>query len=280
MTFQECPLCRENKLILLSQQNKRSIFKCINCYLIFSNTQNINPENPKQWCNQYLSEEKYLISRFQKRLKIIEKYASQGKILDIGCAAGFFLKLANKQGWETYGIDTCEKILKICHSENASSKIFLGSLNEVKFPESSFDVVVVFDTLEHISDISDFLWTLKGVIKPEGLLAISVPDQGGIISRISGKHWFDYKKSQHLYFFNLNSLQQILKRMGFKVIFRKKEVFYTCPSKSIFKKLRKNYPNIIINIITIFFEKLTKLFKINTIYFPLEHIYVIAKKEK
>lgn len=280
MAIANCHLCKKNKLQSLTQEYKHLIYKCINCGLISSGLRKAQLRNSNQWCHAYVSEKKYKTPGFKKRLEIIEKHKNHGKILDIGCAAGFFLELTDNQRWETYGIDSCKEILNICRDNINSSNIFLGSLEDQKFSNSLFDVIVIFDTLEHIDNLSDFLFEVKRITKPEGLLAISVPDQEGITSRIMGRHWFDYKKLTHLNFFNLKSLTWAFEKMGFKILVTKKERIYACPSKDIIKKLRKNYPVFCNNYFFNLTEKLLQLFQINTLYLPLEHIYVIAKKEK
>lgn len=289
-----CPFCQGKNLKLVSDAEGRRIYQCLGCGLVSAASEIINGQlspkakarlrtknyqkKVKKWLQDYLGEKPYLLARFEKRLVEIEKRKKPGKILDIGCAAGFFLELVQKHGWEVFGVDTSPEAIKYCLKTIDSSRILCGTLKEVGLQSQFFDVIVIFETLEHIPNLRSFLAEVKRVLKPDGLLALTVPNQGGLVSKLLGRRWFDYKRLQHLHFFTPETLKMVLEKASFKVLFAKQEFFHHCPADSCLTKLRRYYPHPIVNRGSLLAEKLSKVLRIKSAIIPLEHIYVIAKK--
>ena len=237
-----CPYCLQENLKLISTAAQRQIYQCQKCQLVSAAKEIFNgrlspqalarlktkeyQKKTKKWHQAYLQEKDSLLARFDKRLQEIEKRKKPGKILDIGCAAGFFLESAQKHGWQVYGIDTNKEAINHCQKLVESSRLFQGTLEKANFKPNFFDVITLFEVLEHMPDLQAFLAETKRILKPQGLLALNVPNRAGVVSRLLGQHWFDYKRLQHLYFFSPQTLKMVLKKNDFKIIFEKQEIFY------------------------------------------------------
>ena len=96
-----------------------------------------------------LCEEQMALSR--QHYAFIEKFKIKGRILDIGCSAGFFLKVARDLGWETYGLEISEDTAAIAR-ERYGLKVTVGELQEATFESKYFDVVTLWDVVEHVQD--------------------------------------------------------------------------------------------------------------------------------
>ncbi len=232
-----CNLCGSNSEESHMEVNGFKIVKCKNCNLIYVNPRLKEKElhkiyNKKYYKNssfetyepsiygytEYLKEKKFIVATFQKRLEQIQKFSKVGRLLDIGCAFGFFLEPARKNGWDVQGLEISE--IAYNHSKNKLKLPVLNkTLEEAKFKSNSFDVVTMFDVIEHLSDPKKALKEVRRILKPNGLIVITTPDIGSVAAKILGKNWEEVKRvREHIYFFSKDTLKSMLESLSFKVL--------------------------------------------------------------
>ena len=85
----------------------------------------------------------------KKEINIIENYVDKGRILDIGCARGYFSYFMQQNGWDAYGNDLSEYEIEI-GKRQFGLKLFVGDLCELQFPDEYFDVITMWDVIEHL----------------------------------------------------------------------------------------------------------------------------------
>ncbi len=157
---------------------------------------------------------------FAKSLKFIEKFRSQrGRLLDVGTAGGSFLAVAKQTGWEAAG---CEPNRWLCEWGNKQYglKIVPGTIFDMKLPDAAFDVVTLWDVLEHTPDPKAVLKECARVLKPGGLLVVNYPDIYSSIARLMGRRWV-FLLSVHLYYFTSETLKAMLSQVGFRQLARR-----------------------------------------------------------
>lgn len=166
----------------------------------------------------YLKEEEGRRASARYILKYL-KTVTQGKgtLLDIGCAAGFFLDEARKQGFEVHGIEMSKWAVAHARRELKLEHIHEGKLEDVDLPRNSFDVVVMTDVIEHLLDPKDVLERIRLLLKPNGILCCNTPDINSVMSRILKEKWWGIKPT-HLFYFNKKTLSEMLGAVGFSVI--------------------------------------------------------------
>lgn len=120
----------------------------------------------------YLASEAVRIEEYRRILSKIASLTDGRKLLEVGCAAGGFLKEARSQGWEVTGVDISEWAVKTA-KERFELDVRLGSLEEMNFPDASFDVIFFGDLLEHLPNPLSFISETARIIKPR--------DMGGIV---------------------------------------------------------------------------------------------------
>jgi 2-polyprenyl-3-methyl-5-hydroxy-6-metoxy-1,4-benzoquinol methylase len=160
---------------------------------------------------------------FAKALDMIERWAPQrGRLLDIGTAGGSFLHVAQKRGWQ---VDGCEPNTWLCQwgKQHYGIDIKPGTLFDQQYPENAFDVVTVWDVLEHTHDPNGFLSECQRVLKPGGILVVNVPDIGSWLARVMGRRWL-MLLTTHLYYFTRQTLGALLERVGFGVVVMKPHI--------------------------------------------------------
>lgn len=145
--------------------------------------------------------------KFIKRLAEIKILGKQkGKLLDIGCAYGYFLDKAKKAGFSTYGIEISPyAVSKISHLHRI--KNFNASREKFPFKKNFFDVITLDHCLEHIQNPIFTLKEINRVLKSKGLLFIEVP----IRTRWAGE-------PTHISYFDELSLKFILENLDFKIL--------------------------------------------------------------
>ena len=105
-----------------------------------------------------------------------------GRLLDIGCAYGAFLKEAVGQ-FETHGCDISAHAVKIAAERVPAATVFHSDIFGVQ-SIAKYDVITCFDVLEHVSDVDRALAHLRSLIKPRGALVVTVPVYDGFVGRL------------------------------------------------------------------------------------------------
>lgn len=153
--------------------------------------------------------------------------ASQGELLEVGCGEGWFLEAADRVGYAVHGLDFSDDGLRRFHPAMLG-RVTIGdafeNLDRLIAAGDRRDVCVMEHVLEHVVDPEGLLHRLHGLLKPGGLLAVTVPNDfsplqqkalaAGVIDR---PFWL--APPQHLNYFNSNNLTAFLRRMGFHVRF-------------------------------------------------------------
>ena len=147
----------------------------------------------------------------------ITNYQLPGRVLDIGCGPGFFLEAAQAKGYDAFGLDPSDYIVKVA-SEKFGERIQKGVIESADYPAEHFDLVVAFDTFEHVYHPLEWLEAVRRVLrspdpasgKPGGLLAITTPDPTSLLAKISGKKWVSFKLPEHVFYWSPDTIRRVL----------------------------------------------------------------------
>lgn len=228
-----CISCGDIHFDFFTNKNNFNLYTCKNCGLIF-----VWP-TPQHLADLYsqdyfggakhgfgyvdYEEDKFAMTEtFNSYLKKIEKFVPQnGKMLDVGAATGFFVRLALERGWEASGIEISDYAVSIARQKGLN--VISGTLEAADFNPASFDVITVWDVIEHLSDPKTHLITINKILKNGGIIAINTPDSGSLTAKILGKHWHLLVPPEHLIIFNQKNLSSLLKSCGFDVLWIGKE---------------------------------------------------------
>lgn len=174
--------------------------------------------NREDGYSNYVLSEKVLKFEFQKILNLLTQFAPKnGKLLELGCAYGFFLDLASKK-FECTGIEISNHAVEFCRKKGL--RVYPGVLNSKILSElESFDVSVMLDCIEHLPDPHNTLHLIGQTMKSGGTLLITTGDWDTLVARLMGKKWRLLTPPQHLYFFNKKSLEILLKKNGFQIMY-------------------------------------------------------------
>lgn len=229
ITLPCCPVCDGTRSRPKYEKFNLRLVECVDCGLVFTNPR-LNPEeiwlrySPDYFWKEYMpalgvTNGTFDLARFDARhapmLRHIARYRpSGGRLLEIGAGAGFFLKAAERAGWSVAGIEISSEGV-----EFATTKLDLDvrreSVETLSFEPGSFDVVVMFDVIEHLLDPRVALEHVKRVLRPGGVLVVSTPNLHSVSRLALGEAWAVLSPAEHLYNFSESTLSILLRRAGF-----------------------------------------------------------------
>ena len=157
------------------------------------------------------------IERFQiDKLKMIQTYSRIGKLLDIGCGVGHFIRTALNNGYEAEGVEFSE-VAAAVGREQWNLQIVSGDFLSNQFVPESFDIITLWQVLEHLRQPREVLFKIHHLLKPGGLLVIAVPNFSSIQARIFRNRWYHLDVPRHLFHYSPESLVKILDICNFHV---------------------------------------------------------------
>jgi len=155
----------------------------------------------------YESESRGRKKTAHQHLKIVQQYRSPGRLLDVGCASGMFLRCAADAGWKVVGVEPARALYEKAKEALAGGgELICATLQEAGLSPSSFDVVTLWDVLEHTPDPLRFLCSCASLLRPGGHLFLNVPDLDSLQSRLLGLRWPLFLP-EHLNYFDRKSLR-------------------------------------------------------------------------
>lgn len=155
---------------------------------------------------------------FTKHLKALEKVTGAGhgkKILDVGAYIGVFVEVARDHGWDAVGVEPSDWAVEFANKQGLS--VLHGTLTHPDLAENSFDVVTMWDVIEHLADPLGELRLARAKLKKGGVIAVHTMDVDSLASSIMGHRWPWYM-AMHVQYFSQKSMVQFLEKAGFEVI--------------------------------------------------------------
>jgi SAM-dependent methyltransferase len=218
-----CNSCNSNQRKLLWNIGNFQIFKCISCGLVYCEVKKSDIDGAyeedyyKKVYPDYEADKKVFDKNHQLMLSEIEKISTKGKMLEVGCAFGFFLASAEKMGWETQGFEISKYASQIAIN---NYKINVKNVDFLSEPSVSnmYDVVCLFDTIEHLLDPNVVIEKVAKELKPGGKIVITTGDINSIHAKVLRKKWRLLAPPLHIYYYSPESITYLLQKHGFSIV--------------------------------------------------------------
>lgn len=173
-------------------------------------------EYKSQYGKSYIEDRENIVRQGVRRITIIERMMSRkGSLLDVGCAMGFFLELAQARGFKTLGVEISPYASEWAR-KNLSLDVITSSFLNVELKSDSFDVVTFFFTLEHFQDLERVMEKVIRILKSNGVFAVALPNRGGMSYRINREKYIKEHPRDHYFDTNFRNLKKFLRSYGIK----------------------------------------------------------------
>jgi 2-polyprenyl-3-methyl-5-hydroxy-6-metoxy-1,4-benzoquinol methylase len=228
-----CCLCRTADSRLLFHVGQFQIVRCNGCRLVYLTPQ-VPPDKlsgiyqETYWASpaakdlgytDYLGDRDLYRRTFRRRLeRHVLSHVRRGRLLDVGCAAGLFLKEASRAGFETAGVDVSRPMVEFARNELKLEHVALGTLQDCRFADGAFDVVTLWDVVEHVPDPPELLREVRRVMSRDGYLILETQNERSLFARMMGRRWHHYKVPEHLFHFGPETCARLLREAGFDVV--------------------------------------------------------------
>jgi 2-polyprenyl-3-methyl-5-hydroxy-6-metoxy-1,4-benzoquinol methylase len=141
---------------------------------------------------------------------------SKNTLLEVGCAYGYFLDVANDAGYATRGVEICEDAVAACKSRGLN--VDAGVLSESFLKNETYDAVAMLDVIEHLPNPAETFDLLGKAVKPGGHIVITTGNWNSLLSTVAGSRWRLMTPPQHLYFYTRSTLSKLLANHGFETV--------------------------------------------------------------
>lgn len=152
----------------------------------------------------------------RRRLWSLRRLKPSGRLLDVGCAAGFFLAEAARH-YEVQGVEPSRFAARFAR-EQMGLPVFAGTLHQAGLPAAHFDLVTLWDVVEHVPDPAALLAEVRRVLAPHGRVVLTTGDIGSAYARACGCDWHLMTPPWHLYFFSRETLGRTAARAGLRIV--------------------------------------------------------------
>jgi 2-polyprenyl-3-methyl-5-hydroxy-6-metoxy-1,4-benzoquinol methylase len=270
----KCIICRGTKFKTLY----RGLLKCSRCGHVFANVKLGKKTlskiyNTDYFCgkeyNNYLADKEIIQKNFKLRLKILHKFINpkyHKNLLEIGCAYGFFLEIAKNNFSKVLGIDICSDGTNYAR-KYLNLDVITGDFLKHNFGQQNFDIVCLWDTIEHLNNPALYLNKINQITKKNSLIAITTGDISSLLANIQKEKWRLIHPPTHLHYFSKKTLIKLLNTYGFEVIYCHYAGFYRSVNaifqlqyfkrkksiKSLFNKIGLNKLNFYLNLYDILY---------------------------
>ncbi|MCA8954657.1 MAG: class I SAM-dependent methyltransferase [Planctomycetes bacterium] len=234
-----CQLCGSRSRTEMFREPPFRVLRCADCSLVYVSPRHAddvvhelydrhywNSDSPKtRGYARYAEEEPLYLKTFRRRLRLVNDHvpARPLRVLDIGCAAGFFLRVMRDQGHEVRGAELSAEIAAHAVQHLGAENLHIGFLHDLEpdrqgFEHHSFDLVTLWDVVEHVPRPQALMQHVRELLKPDGVLILETQNVDSAFANLLGKRWQHFKHEEHLYHFNPATIRRLLTDTGFQVV--------------------------------------------------------------
>ncbi len=199
-----------------------NIVRCVNCGLLLTNPRDDDATLARVYVAlqdvAYDVEDDTRQRTARSFLDLVERHHPQpAQLLDVGCATGMFVAVAQQAGWQVTGLEASSWAIDRAKARCPQATFITGLLEKVDFPGAGFDVITLWDVLEHVRSPGETLQRVRRWLKSDGWLFLNVPNAGSRAAKLMGRRWVLLLR-EHLWYFDPQTMAQLLRPNGFQLI--------------------------------------------------------------
>jgi 2-polyprenyl-3-methyl-5-hydroxy-6-metoxy-1,4-benzoquinol methylase len=167
--------------------------------------------------------------RFEHALEVLEREAPGRRLLDVGAGAGTFMAIAAVRGWDVHGVEMNAALCDEAERAVGPGRMVCGAFEALDPAEERYDVITMWDVIEHVLDPMAFVTRAQRMLRPGGLLVVCTPDEDSLLAR-TGRRILRASKGTvvhpavalhpryHTFFFSGTSLENLFGARGMEVV--------------------------------------------------------------
>jgi SAM-dependent methyltransferase len=219
-----CPLCLAPERRLLFVKDGFPVARCERCGLVYVDAELGSAQLQERYgagyyegsvFHDYAGEREERIAGARSHCELIARLAPPGRLLDVGCAMGFFLHAASER-WQVTGVELSGFAADYARQE-FGHPVLNGDISQVDLPDRHFDVVTLWNTIEHMAEPRQAMASVARVTVPGGLVVLTTGNVRGPLARRDLKNWELMAPPEHVYFFDPGTITRLLEEAGFEV---------------------------------------------------------------
>lgn len=229
VTADRCPVCGSGRFRTAFEEPPYHVMRCLECgtgvvsprradlEAIYADGTYWRSQSPKTLgYHDYRAAEPLYLRTFRRRLAFaLGDGPRSGKALDVGCAAGFCMAVMRELGFKAYGVEVSADIASHAVEHFGFDTVHIGSLQSAAFAERTFELITMWDVIEHVADPSGLLRSARRLLKPGGVLVVETQNIDSVFARLLGRRWHHYKHAEHIYHFTPSTVRRLLTSTGF-----------------------------------------------------------------
>ena len=208
------------------------ILRCQQCNYVFANLNLTDEElfnlyTDRFFCGgeykDYLADKRVLQKNFELRFRVLRpllRPERHKQLFEVGSAYGFFLDVVRDRFESVRGIDVNERGVRYAR-EHSGLDVIQGDFLRHDFADQQFDVVCLWDTIEHLRHPDQYLQKIAGHTRSGALLAITTGDIGSLNARVRKDRWRLIEPPIHVHYFSAKTLAMLLNKYGFDVVYNR-----------------------------------------------------------
>jgi SAM-dependent methyltransferase len=146
------------------------------------------------------------------RVALLARLGARGRLLDVGCAGGYLVAEATRQGFDAFGVELSAHAVAVA-AEVAPGRVRQGVPEAADYQPGSFGALTAFDVVEHHPSPRELLARVRELLAPGGLFAATVPDLSSLTGRLMGAAW-PHLKEEHRFYPTRPAFRDLLRRSG------------------------------------------------------------------
>jgi len=217
-----CPVCDGDNFTPLFELRGEPFVRCRGCGLVLINPRPVFGVVADTYDAAY--SDGYIRKADKKRARckrwvarLQRRFVAGGRWLDVGCSAGFVVEAAQAAGYDAHGVELEAAAVDFARRELHLANIACGTLEAQAYPAAHFDVLSMYDVIEHVPDLNATVAELKRLLAPGGVIEIRTPDVGHWTTPRELAKWREIKPSEHLYYFDRRTLPKLFARHGLRL---------------------------------------------------------------
>ena len=179
----QCPICGGAEARRVWRERGVELLRCLGCGHVRSTWQ-AGPDYAGYWGDSAVSENSLAAHSdywYRARVPVYREFLRRfsaycGRLLDVGCGIGFFVKVARDAGWDAHGSEVSPVAVRIGREQLGLAQLHVGRVEDAGFVQGSFDAITLWDVIEHVPDPVSLLIELRRLLRPGGLLFVQTPN--------------------------------------------------------------------------------------------------------